>query len=51
MKYVDELKVIEIAQKLGKTFKSVEADLYRARQAFIRLYSELEKHSETTPSS
>ncbi len=38
MKYVDGLKVREIADKLDRTYKSVEAELYRARQLFIKLY-------------
>lgn len=40
MKYVDGLKVKEIAHKLGKTFKSVEAELWRSRESFKHLYAE-----------
>lgn len=38
MKYVDGLSVKEIAQRVGKTFKAVESDLYRARESFKELY-------------
>ncbi len=43
-KYVDEMRVREIAVRLGETEKAVEATLYRARREFRRLYelSELE---------
>lgn len=43
-KYVDEMRVKEIAARLGETEKAVEATLYRARREFRRLYelSELE---------
>ncbi len=40
MKYVDGLKVREIAKKLGKTFKSVEAELWRSRESFKKFYLE-----------
>lgn len=43
MKYVDGLKVHEIAKKVGKTFKAVEADLYRARTNFKELYVTLDQ--------
>ncbi len=39
MKYVDDLSVKEIAQRVGRTFKAVEADLYRARESFKELYA------------
>jgi DNA-directed RNA polymerase specialized sigma24 family protein len=40
MKYVDGLKVKEIARQLGKTFKSVEAELWRSRESFKHIYAE-----------
>lgn len=40
MKYVDGLKVKEIARKLGKTYKSVETELYRARESFKKRYAQ-----------
>ncbi len=43
MKYVDGLQVEEIAQKVGRTFKAVESDLYRARESFKELYLALER--------
>jgi RNA polymerase sigma factor (sigma-70 family) len=33
-KYIEDLSVREIARRLGRTEKAVEASLYRARQAF-----------------
>ena len=41
MKYVDGLKVKEIAHRVDRTFKAVEADLYRARESFKNIYSSL----------
>lgn len=43
-KYVEGMRVREIAARLGETEKAVEATLYRARREFRRLYevSELE---------
>lgn len=41
MKYVDELQVQEIAKKVGRTFKAVESDLYRARESFKKIYAKL----------
>ena len=43
-KYVEGMRVREIAERLGETEKAVEATLYRARREFRRLYevSELE---------
>ncbi len=38
LKYVDKKKVKEIAQHLGKSIKSVESELYRARQEFKKQY-------------
>jgi RNA polymerase sigma-70 factor (ECF subfamily) len=42
MKYVDGLSVKEIAQRMDKTFKAVESDLYRARESFKKLYVSLD---------
>jgi RNA polymerase sigma-70 factor (ECF subfamily) len=42
MKYVDELSVKTIAQRVGRTFKAVESDLYRARESFKQLYASVE---------
>jgi RNA polymerase sigma-70 factor (ECF subfamily) len=39
MKYVDKKKVKQIAQELGKTVKSVESILFRARIEFRDLYA------------
>jgi RNA polymerase sigma-70 factor (ECF subfamily) len=36
-KYLDELSVAEIAQRLGRTEKAVEALLYRARRSFRQM--------------
>lgn len=43
-KYVEGLRVREIAERLGETEKAVEATLYRGRREFRRLYelSEIE---------
>lgn len=41
LKYVDELRVKEIASKLNKSIKSVESDLFRARQAFKVAYADV----------
>ncbi len=38
MKYVDKKRVKQIAIELGKTIKSVESTLFRARGEFRRLY-------------
>lgn len=38
-KYVDCKKVSEISQELGRTTKAVEADLFRARKEFKKLYA------------
>ena len=43
MKYVDEMAVKEIAEQVGRTFKAVESDLYRARESFKELYLALER--------
>lgn len=39
LKYVDGLSVKHIAAKLGRTVKSIEADLFRARQDFREIYA------------
>lgn len=39
MKYVDQKKVKQIAQEMGRTAKSVESILFRARVEFRKLYS------------
>ncbi len=41
LKYVDKKKVKEIAEELGRTVKSVEADLFRARSEFRLAYRAL----------
>lgn len=38
-KYIDKQKVIEIAQKWGKSCKSIESDLFRARKEFQYLWN------------
>lgn len=38
MKYVDGMRVKNIAERFGETEKAVEATLYRARREFRRLY-------------
>lgn len=47
-KYVDDLGVREMAERLGETEKAVESVLYRARREFRRLF-ELERTSAATP--
>lgn len=37
-KYIDEVKIIEIAKKLQLGFKATESLLFRARQAFIKVF-------------
>jgi len=37
-KYVEDLRVREIAERMGETEKAVEATLYRARREFRRRY-------------
>lgn len=39
-KYIDKRKVIEIAKNWGKSCKSIESDLFRARQEFQYLWAE-----------
>ena len=41
-KYVDNKKVTEIAEELGRTVKSVESELFRARAEFRSLYLAVE---------
>lgn len=41
LKYVDNKKVEEIAAELGKSGKSIESELFRARQAFKAAYNEV----------
>jgi len=38
LKYVDRKKVEDIAKQFGRSIKSVESDLFRARQAFKQAY-------------
>ncbi len=38
LKYVDNMSVEEIAEKLAVTFKSAESQLFRARKAFVELF-------------
>ncbi|MBT4652596.1 MAG: RNA polymerase sigma factor [Candidatus Pacebacteria bacterium] len=40
LKYVDKKRVKEIASLFGKTVKSVESDLFRARVEFRKIYEE-----------
>ncbi|MDQ3008385.1 MAG: sigma-70 family RNA polymerase sigma factor [bacterium] len=46
LKYVDNKKVAEIAQMMGKTTKAVEAELYRARVEFKQVYAVAGAHAE-----
>lgn len=41
LKYIDNKKVEDIARELGKSVKSIESELFRARQAFKEAYSQL----------
>ncbi len=41
MKYVDGLKVAEIAKKVGKTLKSVESELWRSKDTFKKIYAQV----------
>jgi RNA polymerase sigma factor (sigma-70 family) len=45
-KYLDDLDVHEISQRLGQTAKAVESELFRARQSFRRRFERLEKNGE-----
>lgn len=42
LKYVDKKKVEQIAAELGRSVKSVESDLFRARNAFRQAYLAVE---------
>lgn len=42
-KYLDQLKVGELARARGKTPKAIESELFRARQAFRTAYQETEE--------
>ena len=48
-KYLEGLRVREIAERLGETEKAVEATLYRARREFRRLYELLEISETASP--
>lgn len=39
LKYVDQISVKEIARRLQRSIKSIEADLFRARKEFRELYA------------
>ncbi len=41
MKYVDGLKIREIAKKVGKTLKSVESELWRSKDSFKKIYAQI----------
>jgi len=41
LKYLDNLTVSEIAQRLAVTLKSAESQLFRARKAFVELFLSL----------
>ena len=40
LKYIEELPVVEIAKRISGTVKMAESRLFRARKAFVKLYSE-----------
>jgi RNA polymerase sigma-70 factor, ECF subfamily len=42
LKYVEELSVDRVAQRLGMTFKAAESALFRARKAFILAFEQYE---------
>lgn len=44
LKYVDQKKVKDIARQLGKSVKSVESDLFRARRDFRTHYLEISEN-------
>ena len=46
-KYLDALRVCDIAERLGETEKAVETVLYRARREFRRLYESAESRSQS----
>ena len=39
-KYLDQIPVVELARRRGKTAKALESELFRARQAFKRAFKE-----------
>lgn len=41
MKYVDGLKMAEIAKKVGKTLKAVESELWRSKDTFKKIYAQV----------
>ena len=41
-KYLDQQSVADLARRYDKTIKALESDLYRARQAFKRVFQELD---------
>lgn len=45
LKYVDQYSVKDIAEKFGRTIKSIESDLFRARSEFRAVYSTLDQTS------
>ncbi len=47
-KYIEGMRVKEIAARLGETEKAVEATLYRARREFRRLYENSENNTVET---
>jgi len=48
LKYVDNKKVEEIAHEVGRSVKSIESDLFRARRAFKTLYDKMNVPIGTT---
>ncbi|MBI4130252.1 RNA polymerase sigma factor [Candidatus Roizmanbacteria bacterium] len=40
LKYIEGFSVSEIAEKLSMSFKSVESMIFRARKAFVEIYSD-----------
>lgn len=45
LKYIDEEKVKEIAKKMSLSFKATESLIFRARKAFIKIFSSYEDSS------
>ncbi len=45
LKYVDEQRVKEIAKKMSLSFKATESLIFRARKAFIKIFSSYENSS------
>lgn len=45
LKYIDEEKVKEIAKKMSLSFKATESLIFRARKAFIKIFSSYENYS------